>query len=68
MNIPQNVTGVLGEINYRLNKRGINIVGQYQKTNDLIGYVILDVDSRISKEDFEIFKGIKGTVKARMVY
>jgi len=68
LHIHQNIPGVLGEINSRLSKRGINIVGQYLKTNDEIGYVILDVESAISKEAFEILKDVKGTVKARMVY
>ena len=68
LHIHKNIPGVLGEINSRLSKRGINIVGQYLKTNDDIGYVILDVDTKISKEAFEILKDIKGTVKARMIY
>ena len=68
LHIHQNIPGVLGEINSRLSASGINIVGQYLKTNDEIGYVILDVDSKISKEAFEILKDIKGTVKARMIY
>ena len=68
LHIHKNIPGVLGEINSRLSKRGINIVGQYLKTNDDIGYVILDVDSKISQEAFEILKDIKGTVKARMIY
>ncbi len=68
LHIHRNVPGILGAINSRLSKRGLNITGQYLKTNDAIGYVILDVDSRISREAFEILKGIKGTIKARMVY
>jgi len=68
LHIHKNVPGVLGQINSRLSKSGINITGQYLKTNDEIGYVILDVDHKISKEAFEILKGIKGTIRARMVY
>jgi D-3-phosphoglycerate dehydrogenase / 2-oxoglutarate reductase len=68
LHIHKNVPGVLGQINSRLSKRGINITGQYLKTNESIGYVILDIDSKLSKEAFEILKGIRGTVKARMVY
>jgi D-3-phosphoglycerate dehydrogenase len=68
LHIHRNIPGVLGEINSRLSGKGINIVGQYLKTNDDIGYVILDVDSKISKEAFAILKDIKGTVKARMIY
>ncbi len=68
LHIHKNIPGILGEINSRLSKRGINIVGQYLKTNDDIGYVILDVDSKISREALEILKDINGTVRARMVY
>ena len=68
LHIHRNVPGVLGQINSRLSNGGINIVGQYLKTNDEIGYVILDVESKISKEAFEILKDIEGTVKARMIY
>ena len=68
LHIHKNIPGVLGDINSRLSKRGINIVGQYLNTNTDIGYVILDVESKISKEAFEILKGIKGTLRARMVY
>lgn len=68
LHIHRNIPGVLGDINSRLSKRGINITGQYLKTNDEIGYVILDVESKLSKEAFEILKSVKGTVRARMVY
>jgi D-3-phosphoglycerate dehydrogenase len=68
LHIHRNIPGVLGDINSRLSKRGINIVGQYLNTNPDIGYVILDVESKLSKEAFEILRNVKGTVRARMVY
>lgn len=68
LHIHRNIPGVLGDINSRLSRRGINIAGQYLNTNPEIGYVILDVESKISKEAFEILKGIKGTIRVRMVY
>jgi D-3-phosphoglycerate dehydrogenase / 2-oxoglutarate reductase len=68
LHIHRNIPGVLGEINSRLSKRSINITGQYLKTNDDIGYVILDVESKLSTEAFEILKEVSGTVRARMVY
>jgi D-3-phosphoglycerate dehydrogenase len=68
LHIHQNVPGVLGEINSRLSSHGINIVGQYLNTNPDIGYVILDVESKLSKEAFELLKDVPGTVKARVVY
>ena len=68
LHIHQNIPGVLGEINSRLSEKGINIVGQYLKTNETIGYVILDMDSKLSKEAFEILKDVGGTIKTRMIY
>jgi D-3-phosphoglycerate dehydrogenase / 2-oxoglutarate reductase len=68
LHIHRNIPGVLGQINSRLSKRGLNITGQFLNTNPEIGYVILDVDSKISKEAFEILRDIKGTIRARMVY
>ena len=59
---------MLGEINSRLSSHGINIVGQYLNTNPEIGYVILDVDSKISKKAFELLKDVPGTLKTRLVY
>jgi D-3-phosphoglycerate dehydrogenase / 2-oxoglutarate reductase len=68
LHIHQNIPGVLGEINSKLSASGINILGQFLKTNEEIGYVILDVDRELSKEAFEILKAVKGTVKTRLVY
>ncbi len=68
LHIHKNIPGVLSEINSRLSAKGINILGQFLKTNDEIGYVILDVDTKLSKEAFEILQDVKGTIKTRMVY
>ena len=68
LHIHQNKPGVLSEINSRLSEKGINILGQYLKTNDEIGYVILDVDTELSKDAFDILREVKGTLKTRMVY
>ena len=38
LHIHNNVPGVLSEINTQLSKNKINILGQYLKTNDQIGY------------------------------
>ena len=68
LHIHRNVPGVLGEINSRLSSHGINIVGQYLNTNPDIGYVILDVESKLSKEAFALLKDVQGTLKSRIVY
>jgi D-3-phosphoglycerate dehydrogenase len=50
------VPGVLGEINSKLSQHQINILGQYLKTNEEIGYVVLDIDKKISNEAFNLLK------------
>ena len=68
LHIHKNVPGVLGEINSKLSSHNINILGQYLKTNDAIGYVVLDVDTALSKEALSLLKEVKSTIKVRMLY
>ena len=60
--------GVLCAINTQLSNHNINIVAQYLKTNDEIGYVVLDVDKNLSKEALEFVKDVKETIKVRLLY
>ncbi|MBN8837956.1 MAG: phosphoglycerate dehydrogenase [Sphingobacteriia bacterium] len=68
LHIHNNVPGVLSAINSSLSSNNINIVGQYLKTNDTIGYVVLDVDKKLSKKALELLKQVKETIKVRMLY
>jgi len=68
LHIHNNVPGVLSEINTTLSKNKINILGQYLKTNDTIGYVVLDVDKGLSKNALELLRKVKETIKVRMLY
>lgn len=68
LHIHHNVPGVLSAINTALSKNNINIVGQYLKTNDAIGYVVLDVDKKLSKQAVTLLKEVKATIKVRMLY
>ncbi|MBC8046069.1 MAG: phosphoglycerate dehydrogenase, partial [Fimbriimonadaceae bacterium] len=43
-------------------------LAQYLKTNDTIGYVVLDVDAKMSKNAFDVMKNVKGTIKTRLLY
>jgi D-3-phosphoglycerate dehydrogenase len=51
-----------------MSKNKINIVGQYLKTNDEIGYVVLDVDSKLSKQALSLLKEVKDTIRVRLLY
>lgn len=68
LHIHKNVPGVLSQVNTLLSKHKINIVGQYLKTNDAIGYVVLDVEDTLSTTAIELLKSIKETIKVRMLY
>jgi D-3-phosphoglycerate dehydrogenase len=68
LHIHKNVPGVLSSINTALSKHNINIVGQYLKTNDAIGYVVLDVDKKLSTKAFDVLHEVKETIKVRMLY
>ncbi len=68
LHIHKNVPGVLSAINTELSKYNINIVGQYLKTNDEIGYVVLDVDKKLSKQALDLLREVKETIKVRMLY
>jgi D-3-phosphoglycerate dehydrogenase / 2-oxoglutarate reductase len=68
LHIHNNVPGVLSEINTRLSSHHINILAQYLKTNDYIGYVVLDVDKNLSAQAISLLKEIKNTIKVRLLY
>ena len=68
LHIHENVPGVLSEINTQLSKHKINILGQYLKTNEDIGYVVLDVDKQISGKALQLLKEVKHSIKVRLLY
>ena len=68
LHIHRNVPGVLSAINTVMSKNKINIVGQYLKTNEEIGYVVLDVDSKLSKKAIDLLREVKETIRVRMLY
>ena len=68
IHIHQNEPGIMAKINQCLAKHEINIVGQYLKTNEDIGYVITDIDKAYSPEVIDAMKEIPGTIRFRVLY
>lgn len=68
LHIHRNVPGVLSEINLSLSRNKINILGQYLKTNDEIGYVVLDIDKKLSTAALKLLKEVPETIKVRLLY
>lgn len=68
LHIHKNVPGVLSDINGALSRNKINIVGQYLKTNDSIGYVVVDVDKQLSRRAEQLLREVPNTIKVRLLY
>ncbi len=68
LHIHENKPGVLAEINQVLAEHDANIMGQYLKTNETIGYVITDIDKAYDKELIKALKSIEHTIKFRVLY
>lgn len=68
LHLHKNVPGVLAKINSVLAEHDINIVGQYLKTNEKVGYVITDVDKKYDKEVLNVLKQVPDTIRFRVLY
>jgi len=68
LHIHQNVPGILAKINNIFAKHHINIIGQYLKTNETIGYVIMDISKGYTNEFIQEIKDIDETIRFRMLY
>ena len=68
IHIHKNIPNVMLKINKILSEFEVNILGQYLKTNDKIGYVITDINKKYNKNVIKKLKDIKGTIKLRVLY
>jgi len=68
IHLHHNVPGILAQINHLLADHNINILGQYLKTNQTIGYVITDIDKAYDKKVIKALKGIDHTIRFRILY
>ncbi|HYJ74391.1 MAG TPA: phosphoglycerate dehydrogenase [Kineosporiaceae bacterium] len=68
LHIHKNVPGVLAQVNERFSAAGINIDAQYLRTNEEVGYVVTDVDSKASDAALESLCAIPGTIRCRILY
>lgn len=68
IHIHRNKPGVLAKIDSVMAKHNINILGQYLKTNDQIGYVIVDINKKYDKKVLKDLKLVEHTIKFRVLY
>lgn len=68
LHIHKNRPGVLSSINKVFSKYETNIAGQYLKTNERIGYVVIDFQGEHSTDLLQELKDIEHTIRARFLY
>ncbi|NLC60618.1 MAG: ACT domain-containing protein, partial [Gammaproteobacteria bacterium] len=70
LHIHRNVPGVLSRANELFGERGINIDGQYLRTDAQVGYVVIDVTASEEQaaELRNALAGIPGTIRTRVLY
>lgn len=68
LHLHKNIPGVLSSINKILADNNINVLGQYLKTEEGVGYVITDVNKTYDKSVVSQLKNIEGTIKLRILY
>ena len=68
IHVHANVPGVLARINNVLAAHHVNILGQYLKTNEVIGYVITDIDKEYDQEVIQALRDVEHTIKFRVLY
>ena len=67
IHIHKNTPGVLAYMNDLFADHTINILGQYLKTNESIGYVITDVGSKYDAGIIDKIKAYEHTIKFRVL-
>ena len=68
LHIHENRPGVLSHINTIFSENNINITGQYLRTTEKLGYMVMDIESETSEFALEQIKMVEGTVKARVLF
>jgi D-3-phosphoglycerate dehydrogenase len=68
LHIHQNRPGVLTQINQAFADKNINIAAQYLQTNENIGYVVVDIETKNAAEGLVQLAAIEGTIKTRLLH
>lgn len=67
LHVHHNVPGVLSQINGIFAKNNVNVVSQFLRTNEIIGYAIADVDKEYNDSLFDDLQNVGHTIKVRIV-
>ncbi|MBJ7556084.1 phosphoglycerate dehydrogenase [Marinomonas spartinae] len=68
LHVHHNRPGVLSKINAIFSDNNINITGQYLRTTETLGYMVMDVSAEAGELALEKLKDVEGTIKARVLF
>ncbi|HKW88133.1 MAG TPA: phosphoglycerate dehydrogenase [Candidatus Acidoferrales bacterium] len=68
IHIHENIPGMLAQLNKAFAAHKANILGQYLKTTESIGYAITDISTTYHRAILEELKSIPRTIKFRVLY
>jgi len=67
LHVHQNVPGVLSHINGIFAQNNVNVLSQFLRTNELIGYAIADVDAEYKDSLLDDLQKVPHTIKVRIL-
>jgi len=68
LHVHENRPGILSAVNQVFADNGINIAGQYLRTDEKVGYVVIDIDAQSSALALEKLSQIAGTIRCRVLF
>jgi len=68
LNFHRNVPGVLGQIHKAAAELRVNISGQYLRTREQVGYIVIDVDPSDGEEFVARINAIPETIRTRVLW
>ena len=68
LHIHHNIPGVMSAINRVFSENNLNVAAQFLQTNEMIGYVVIDVDAEYSDLALAKLAGIEGTIRSRVLF
>lgn len=68
LHVHANVPGVMSAINKIFSDNHLNVTSQYLRTNDKVGYVVVDISGKFDDTALEQLKAIPGTIRCRVLF
>ncbi len=68
LHVHHNVPGVLSAINQVFAQHGLNIVGRYLRTDEKLGYVVMDIGAEAQDLPLAQLAEITGTIRCRVLF